>query len=143
MISCRRARSLLVEHLRGAAGEAALFQLDQHLAACAKCRRERARMETAGALRTWQPPALSDTARTRIAKKLLAARPSPAAPRRAVARPLALLAGAFALAAIAALAWRARSKPPVAVAAQEGARRFDSAGTLGFLDAQLGYRAGT
>jgi hypothetical protein len=136
MISCRRSRALLVEHVRGAVGEAALFQLDQHLAACAACRVERARWQTVRALRDGPPAELSAAARARIARRLGEGRP-PTAPRRpTVARPRLLvgLAIASALPLVAWLLGAPRAVEPL---------RADRAGTLQFGGAQLGYRAGT
>src|SRR5438552_191736 len=93
MISCRRARELLVENLRQNVAEVSLLQLDQHLADCAECRVERARWQTVGSLREWQPPALNPSARERILKKLVEARPQRAEARRAPLRPLFAFAG--------------------------------------------------
>jgi hypothetical protein len=97
MISCRRARALLVENVREAAGEAALLSLDQHLAACAECRLERARWQAVGSLRQWQPPQLGAAARERILKKLRQ-------PRAAVVPARRSRTPAFALAGLAVAA---------------------------------------
>jgi TolA-binding protein len=104
MISCRRARALLVENVREAAGEVMLLQLDQHLAGCADCRRERARWETIGSLREWQPPTLSNAARDRVARALRQAQPKPRAVTRSFLGPSLVLAGA-ALALTAYIVW--------------------------------------
>jgi hypothetical protein len=141
MISCRRARPLIVEHLRGQVGEVALLQLDQHLAACAECRRERARWETVGALKEWQPPSLSGAARARIVERLAAARPARAPARRVAARP-SLLMGALAAAAALALLWGGARRPH-SPSMTSGRQTWDQPGTLEFAGAQLDYRAGT
>jgi hypothetical protein len=159
-MNCGRARKTLVEHLHGRAGEAVLLSLDLHLEGCAECRAERARLATLGALRDWQPPALSDTARHRIVESLTAAAaeraPAPL-PRRS-GRPFVYASfGALAAAAALLFFWRAHrpfdsapqtalrsgrteSPKPVAVAK---APEAPSAPTVRFLDADLGYAPDT
>ena len=122
MMSCRRARDILVEHVRGGVGEPTLLQLDQHLAECTACRAERARWGTVGELRSWTPPALGTAAKERIVAQLRKAGRQPA--KRAVAsRPHArvwtwAMAGTLAAATLGAIAtWRLqpRLRPDVAV----------------------------
>jgi hypothetical protein len=119
-MSCRRARAILVEHVRGGVGEPTLLQLDQHLADCTACRAERARWSTVGELRSWTPPALGSAAKDRIVGKLRQAGRRPAA---AVERPHArvwtwAMAGTLAAATLGgAVAWRSQTRghEPVAV----------------------------
>jgi hypothetical protein len=135
MISCSRARALLVENVREAAGEVTLLTLDQHLAGCADCRVERARWETVSQLRRWQPPQLGSAARDRIARRLIEARPAPAALPRSNRRPLFAFAG-LTLASAAALLLLLRN--PV-----ETRREFAQAATLQLAGAEVSVRAGT
>jgi hypothetical protein len=120
MISCRRARELLVENVRQNVAEVSLLQLDQHLATCAECRLERARWQTVGSLREWQAPTLGNGARERILKKLVEARPRPVESRKSPARPLFAFAG-FALAGACALLFFHRPKLDAEVKIQPGA----------------------
>jgi hypothetical protein len=120
MISCRRARELLVENVRQNVAEVSLLQLDQHLATCVECRLERARWETVGSLRDWQAPTLGNAARDRILKKLVEARPQPVETRRAPARPLFAFAG-LALAGACAFLIFHRPKLDAEVKIQPGA----------------------
>jgi tetratricopeptide repeat protein len=138
MISCRRARSLLDENLRGSVAETALLQLDQHLVDCASCQAERARVSTLAALRDWDPPGLGATARARISAQLVASRQSneSAATPRAGRSRVWLFAGVGVAAAAAALiALTARRHLVVAPASAPSLVRF--------LDAELRYGAGT
>jgi TolA-binding protein len=150
MISCRRTRALLVENVRGAVPEGALLQLDQHLVECAACQEERARMSTLASLRDWTPPGLGAAARARIVATLAtrppasasasASRAAHAAARapRTRRRAWALgLAGAQAAAALVVVAARPLRTPSVARHA------WSAPGTVRFLDAELGYAAGT
>jgi hypothetical protein len=156
-MNCGRARKTLVEHLHGRAGEAVLLSLDLHLEGCAECRAERARLATLGALRDWQPPALSDTARHRILETLTAAAaeraPAPV-PRRS-ARPWVFASfGTLAAAAALLVWWRGHHTPPVvakapvvapkpAPVAVAKAPETPAAPTVRFLDADLGYAPDT
>jgi hypothetical protein len=128
MISCRRARAMLLENVRDAVGEVTLLSLDHHLAGCAECRRERARWETVGSLREWQPPQLGAAARERIVKKLRAARPQAPLARRALPRPLFAFAGVALAALVALVAWP-KAKPA-------------TTGPVQFADADVTYRPG-
>jgi hypothetical protein len=162
-VTCGRARQILVEHLRGEVSEASLLTLDQHLAGCEPCRLERAQLQTLGALRDWQPPALSETARARIAARLAAhhADAVPVAiPRRSPRVALYTAAGALAAAAALMLTLRPHgvrttapsvsAAPPVAVAPQAPATpqapvhaTASPSSTVRFLDADLGYASNT
>src|SRR6478609_8764434 len=101
MMSCGRARALLLQHLRATVGEAALLQLDLHLQSCEACRLERARISTLSALRDWEPPALGTAARARIAQQLVARRGERTEPHLR-ARRLPRVAWALGFAAAAA-----------------------------------------
>src|SRR4051812_34251175 len=98
MMSCRRARRLIVEHVRGAVAEPTLLQLDLHLLDCPGCQAERARWVTVGSLRSWSPPTLTPAAQGRVLAQLRAARSaSPIArPRNGAPRRLAWMAPALA-----------------------------------------------
>lgn len=123
MMSCRRARDILVEHVRGGVGEPTLLQLDQHLAECTACRAERARWGTVGELRGWTPPALGTAAKERIVAQLRKAGRQPAK-STVESRPHArvwtwAMAGTLAAATLGAIAtWRLqpRVRHDVAVA---------------------------
>lgn len=103
-LSCRRARALLVDNVRGAVPETALLQLDLHLVDCSACRTERARVSTLAALRDWSPAGLGAAARARIVANLAAApmaRAVVSAPPRRAPRRLAF--AGLATAALAAM----------------------------------------
>jgi hypothetical protein len=144
MISCGRARALLVEHVRGAVGEAALFQLDQHLAACAECRVERARWQTVGGLRNEPSVELSAAARARIVRRLLEAQPAPAPLRRPARRPALFASAGLAAAAalVALIAWRG-TRPAAPTSPTAARHRWERPETLRFAGAELAGRAGT
>jgi hypothetical protein len=142
MISCGKARGFLVEHVRGAASEAALLQLDQHLSACEACCHERARWETLSALKDWQPAPLGGAARERILKRLVEARPEARVERRA-ARPILMFAGAAAAVALLAAAWPRHHATRIATATPATASATAAAGQpVRFADADVVYRAG-
>jgi hypothetical protein len=140
-ISCRRARALLVENIRGSVPESALLQLDLHLTDCAACREERARISTLTALRDWTPVGLGSVARARIVANLAARR----APTRQVARPrraapwIAALVAGTAMAAIVVGVVSRHHKAATTVVAYE----WKTAGSTRLLDAELRYEPGT
>jgi tetratricopeptide (TPR) repeat protein len=100
MISCGRARTIIDDHQRGAAGDGARLELDRHLAECAACRADRAGYEILGVLKGYEPPQLGGAARARIVERLVSGGAPPEA--RAARRWPRLLAAAAALVALAA-----------------------------------------
>jgi TolA-binding protein len=116
MMSCRRARDILVEHVRGQVGEPTLLQLDQHLADCTACRAERARWGSVAELRNWTPPTLGSHSRERIVARLRTAGKKPASGAGASDRPGARIwtwavAGTLAAATLGAgAAWRQQTR---------------------------------
>jgi hypothetical protein len=115
MISCSRARDLIVEHVRAEVGEAALLQLDLHLFACEPCRLERARWSAIGVLGESEPPQLSAAARARILQRLQEGNPPehstlPVPKLRSPILPLWL---GFAFAAALAIAWKLTHPVPL------------------------------
>lgn len=144
MMSCRRARALLVENVRGSVPESALLQLDLHLVDCAACQKERARMSTVAALRDWTPVGLGAAARARIVATLASERVDAGA-RRAERRPrpwsfaVALTASAAMAALVIVLAVHRHHSPAPTVATYD----WTTPGTARLLDAELRYAAGT
>jgi TolA-binding protein len=143
MLSCRRARALLVENVRGSVPQSALVQLDLHLADCAACRRERARVSTLSTLRQWAPVGLGAPARARIVAKLASVRVAGEARgerrRRAWPWALALTSAATAAALVIAVAAHRRHLGAPTVAAYD----WTTPGSVRLLDAELRYGAGT
>lgn len=120
MIHCGKARETMIDSVRRAASEAALLELDAHLAECAACHEERARFGLLESLRRYDPPALSTTARRRILDRLVAepaVRTARAPEQRVWRRPLVVgfaVAAAVLLVAVAGLRAR-RGEAVVAV----------------------------
>src|SRR5690242_17726534 len=73
--ACASAREVMRELIRGEADDNRRLELDAHLAICLECRAEHARWTLMGALRA-EPPQLSELARRRVLKAVLAARPA-------------------------------------------------------------------
>lgn len=114
MISCSRARDLIVEHVREQVSEAQLLQLDLHLSACGPCRLERARWAAMRTLREGEPPPLSAAARRRILKRLQEGGPEHSTlPVPKVRSPILPLSLGFAAAAALAIGWKLTRPVPV------------------------------
>jgi len=114
MISCSRARDLIVEHVRAQVSEASLLQLDLHLSACGACRLERARWSAMRTLKESEPPQLSAAARGRILKRLQEGGPEHSTlPVPKVRSPILPLSLGFAAAAALAIGWKLTRPLPV------------------------------
>ena len=149
MIGCGKARSILLDHVRGEVPEPVLLTLDQHLIECARCREEQARVATLGALKQWEPPSLSASARQRIARELAARAPELGRTRLPARRSPApwLVAFSTATATVAlflgvrALRSAPKTTTPAPVVAT--ASLLDGAHSLDWAGARLDGREGT
>jgi hypothetical protein len=124
-MECRELTSFVIGELTGDAGEAALRELDEHLASCAGCRAERARVESAWR-RLGDDPEIPITAEFRrrglalIEDEMIRQRVKSFRPLAKWTIPLAYAAG-LALAAAAGAFVARQAKPATAPAAQAAA----------------------
>jgi hypothetical protein len=113
---CLHTEDLLTAALAGRASEAERLLLEEHLEQCAACRERRAAFEALRRTRAWEPE-LSDAARDRVLRGLLAAAATPAGRRPAAAPsggwPTVAVAAVFALAIVGLFvpAWRKAAVP--------------------------------
>jgi hypothetical protein len=114
---CLHTEELLTAALAGRASEAERLLLEEHLERCAACREKRATFEALRRTRAWEPE-LSDAARGRVLRGLLAAAAATPAARRAVSAPwggwsTVAVAAAFTLAIVGLFvpAWRKAALP--------------------------------
>jgi ferric-dicitrate binding protein FerR (iron transport regulator) len=119
-LECLRTDSLLTAALAGQASAADRLRLEAHLETCAACRERQAACEALRRLQRWEPPALSDVARERVRRAVLARSPGSAAParRRVGWRAAIATACVVVVVALAAAPWRGahRPAPPSAAA---------------------------
>ena len=120
MKSCGRARDVILLMLRQQATEAQRLFLDEHLAACAACREERASIGLLERLRDAPPSGLSSDARSRVLGQLLDTRPDVGRERTAERwrGPLWFALAAVPVVVIAIFVWRAMPAQPQAPQAQ-------------------------
>ena len=120
MKSCGRARDVILLMLRQQATEAQRLFLDEHLAACAACREERASIGLLERLRDAPPSGLSSDARSRVLGQLLDTRPDVGRERTAERwrGPLWFALAAVPVVVIAIFVWRAMPAQPQAPRAQ-------------------------
>lgn len=77
---CSAAREEMLATLAARSTEADRLLLEEHLGACADCRREHAGLEVMRRLKAWEPPSLGDAAHERVRRAVLATR-QPSEPR--------------------------------------------------------------
>jgi hypothetical protein len=152
---CLHTEELLTATLAGRATEAERLLLEEHLERCAACREQRAACEALRRTRAWEPE-LSDVARERVLRGLLAAATAPAG-RHAATAPwggwsTVAIAAAFALAIVGLFvpAWRKAAVPqamaagdPVAAANAHDRLRPGADGKVTIDGAVVAVTAGT
>ena len=147
-MTCRAARTAIVDCLREDASETLRLMLEAHLDGCAACRGERARWSLVKSLRH-ESPHLGELARQRVVRAMVAtvdaARTAPELKRPAPWRAL-FAAGVLATTGAAAVLFFARPPPtaPVAALAEGAELHVEQAGReLAFAGSKIVFKPDT